>query len=96
MGVVSAGTFDKEKLMYKFEGGPFKAKFHYNWEYRAFIFPFHHEGPVCDVTFPSYTVTAKFVQKEGNVDTDLHIEIPFDDLKFTCVDDEKTQKAKQY
>jgi len=90
MGVVSSGDFDNEKKQYTFHGGPFKATFHYDWEYRFFIFPFHHANHVCDVTFPSYTVTARFIEAADNIDTYFHIEIPYDSLKFVCIDDEKT------
>ena len=54
-----------------------------------FIFPFTHSAQ-CKVTFPTFTVTASFKQVNDTVDTDLHIEIPFDSLKFTCIDDENT------
>lgn len=94
-GKISTGTFDTPTMKYVFRGGPFSADFEYSWEYRFFIFPFTHQAQ-CQVSFPTFTVTATFKQDGDAVSTDLHIEIPFDSLKFSCIDDEKTQGSRGY
>ncbi len=85
-GKISTGSFDSDKMVYTFRGGPFTTDFTYSWEYRLFIFTFTHDAE-CKVTFPTFTVTASFKQNGDEVDTSLHIEIPFDSLIFTCIDD---------